>query len=115
MSSYMLYATVIPKLLGVIGFIGTACFVLLFTFTFAFTDVTNHINKCCVCVKSAIFICCFIAAFIMIIIDGYSGSKCRTIINAKLEAKYDDYTILSNDKDINILEDKFEFSSNDIK
>lgn len=113
MNSYMLYATVIPKLLGVIGFIGTACFVLLFILSF--TAATNHkiFNVCCA--TSVICICCFIATFIMIIIDGYSGSKCRTIINAKLEAKYDNYTILSNDRYIDILEDKFEFSSDDIR
>lgn len=46
-------------------------------------------------------------------IYGFNGSKCRTIINSKLEAKYDDYKILSNED--NILEDKFEFSSDNIR
>lgn len=34
MNSYMLYATVIPKLLEVISFVGICCFILLFTLSF---------------------------------------------------------------------------------
>lgn len=111
MNSYMLYATVIPKLLEVISFVGICCFILLFTLSFM--NVRNKkifsgiiFNGCCI-------ICCFIATIIILTIYGFSGSKCRTIINSKLEAKYDDYKILSNED--NILEDKFEFSSDNIR
>lgn len=104
MNSYMLYATVIPKLLGIISFVGICCFILLVTLYFL--NITNH-------KIFYVFICCLIATIIILTIYGFSGSKCRTIINSKLEAKYDDYKILSNED--NILEDKFEFSSDNIR
>jgi uncharacterized membrane protein len=111
MNSYMLYATVIPKLLWGIGLVGTCCCILLFTFYFM--SIRNYKIFYGCCITTIIFICCFIAIIIILIIYGFSGSKCRTIINSKLEAKYDDYKILSNED--NILEDKFEFSSDNIR
>lgn len=111
MNSYMLYATVIPKLLEVISFVGICCFILLFTLSFMNVRNKKIFYGCCI--TGSIFICCFIAIIIILIIYGFSGSKCRTIINSKLEAKYDDYKILSNED--NILEDKFEFSSDNIR
>ena len=111
MNSYMLYATVIPKLLEVISFVGICCFILLFTLSFM--NVRNKKIFYGGCITSSICICCFIATIIILTIYGFNGSKCRTIINSKLEAKYDDYKILSNED--NILEDKFEFSSDNIR
>lgn len=111
MNSYMLYTTVIPKLLEVISFVGICCFILLFTLSFM--NVRNKKIFYGGCITTIISICCFIAIIIILIIYGFSGSKCRTIINSKLEAKYDDYKILSNED--NILEDKFEFSSDNIR
>jgi hypothetical protein len=111
MNSYMLYATVIPKLLEVISFVGICCFILLFTLSFMNVRNKKIFYGCCI--TSIIFICCFIATIIILTIYGFNGSKCRTIINSKLEAKYDDYKILSNED--NILEDKFEFSSENIR
>lgn len=111
MNSYMLYATVIPKLLEVISFVGICCFILLFTLSFM--NVRNKKIFYGGCITSIINICCFIATIIILTIYGFNGSKCRTIINSKLEAKYDDYKILSNED--NILEDKFEFSSDNIR
>lgn len=111
MNSYMLYATVIPKLLEVISFVGICCFILLFTLSFM--NVRNKKIFYGGCITSIISICCFIATIIILTIYGFNGSKCRTIINSKLEAKYDDYKILSNED--NILEDKFEFSSDNIR
>lgn len=111
MNSYMLYATVIPKLLEVISFVGICCFILLFTLSFM--NVRNKKIFYGGCITSIIIICCFIATIIILTIYGFNGSKCRTIINSKLEAKYDDYKILSNED--NILEDKFEFSSDNIR
>lgn len=111
MNSYMLYATVIPKLLEVISFVGICCFILLFTLSFM--NVRNKKIFYGGCITGIISICCFIATIIILTIYGFNGSKCRTIINSKLEAKYDDYKILSNED--NILEDKFEFSSDNIR
>lgn len=112
MNSYMLYATVIPKLLEVISFVGVCCFILLFTLSFMNVRNKKILFYGC-CITGIIFICCFIAPIIILTIYGFNGSKCRTIINSKLEAKYDDYKILSNED--NILEDKFEFSSDNIR
>lgn len=112
MNSYMLYATVIPKLLEIISFVGICCFILLFTLSFMNVRNKKIFYYGC-CITSIIFICCFIAPIIILTIYGFNGSKCRTIINSKLEAKYDDYKILSNED--NILEDKFEFSSDNIR
>ena len=108
MNSYMLYATVIPKLLFIMSFIGVCCAILLVTFFLI--SITNYNMYRIVAV---IFICCLIAINTILIIYGINGSKCITIINSKLEAKYDDYKILSNED--NILEDKFEFSSDNIR
>lgn len=112
MNSYMLYATVIPKLLEIISFVGICCSILLFTLSFMNVRNKKIFYYGC-CITSIIFICCFIALIIILTIYGFNGSKCRTIINSKLEAKYDDYKILSNED--NILEDKFEFSSDNIR
>lgn len=111
MNSYMLYATVIPKLLELISFVGICCFILLFTLSSMNVRNKKIFYGCCI--TGIIFICCFIATIIILTIYGFNGSKCRTIINSKLEAKYDDYKILSNED--NILEDKFEFSSDNIR
>lgn len=108
MNSYMLYATVIPILLFIMSFIGVCCAILLVTFFLI--SITNYKMYGIV---GVIFICCLIAINTILIIYGINGSKCITIINSKLEAKYDDYKILSNED--NILEDKFEFSSDNIR
>lgn len=108
MNSYMLYATVIPKLLFIMSFIGISCVILLVTFF-----LISIANYKMYSIVGVIFICCLIATNTILIIYGINGSKCITIINSKLEAKYDDYKILSNED--NILEDKFEFSSDNIR
>lgn len=51
---------------------------------------------------------------VLMIANFVNASKCQTIIKAKLETKYEDCVILDDNK-TNVLNDKFDFVSNDIK
>lgn len=55
-----------------------------------------------------------IIGVVLTIANLVNASKCQTIIKAKLETKYEDCVILDDNK-TNVLNDKFDFVSNDIK